>query len=75
MNFIQSSRANASQPINLDHVVTFKKERSGSSKMIVFETSSGKTIYWQYPAGTTARDSDYEHLMQSFSFITKQEES
>ena len=62
MNFIQSSRADASQPINLDHVVTFKKERVGSAKMIVFEMSNGKMIYWKYPVGTTTRDSDYEQL-------------
>ena len=62
MNFIQSSRSDESKPINLDHVVTFHKDRSGSTSMIAFETSSGKTIYWKYYGKKENRDLDYGQI-------------
>lgn len=63
MHFIQSHRANVSQPINLDHVVTFDMDCAGSTTMIVFGTSSGETIRWKYYKNKANRDLDYADLM------------
>lgn len=64
MNFIQSDRASESQPINLDHVITFGKTHAGSTTIIFFETSDGKTILWRYFKNRKYRDLDYEELIQ-----------
>ena len=64
MLFIKTDRANVSQPINLHHVVTFRKGCAGSTTMIVFEASSGETICWKYYKNKTNRDLDYEQLMK-----------
>ncbi len=63
MHFIQSHRANESQPINLEHVVAFDKDFAGSTTMIVFDTSSSERILWKYYKNKANRDLDYEDIM------------
>lgn len=63
MNFIDSGRANLADPINLDHVISFRKDHAGSTTMITFSMSSGKTIHWKYYKNKANRDLDYEQLL------------
>ena len=62
MNFIQSHRANVSQPINLDHVVTFTKNGGFGDWRIWFHTLSGETICWQYRNNRSNQILDYEDI-------------
>ena len=63
MNFIRSSRADESRPVNLDHVFSIDKCRGVIHPTIEFETSSGQTIMWRYFDNTKNRDLDYEEIM------------
>ena len=74
MLFMQTDRADETQPINLHHVVTFKKAGSFGNWSIWFDTVNGETIWWKYRNNKAHRDLDYKDIMRLIG-LSEQEES
>ncbi len=51
-------------PVNLDHIVTFRKKRDEKKFQIKFYFINGYSFDWDYSTEAT-RDEDYQSLIQT----------
>ena len=67
MNFVHPLRAEMELEINMDHVISVKKEYENKDGMIWFFTVEGTRLFWRYPNNQEGCDADYDLLLEFIS--------
>jgi hypothetical protein len=67
MNFVYPLRADLEFGINMDHVISVRKEYENKDGMIWFFTVEGTRLFWRYPNNQKGCDADYDLLLEFIS--------
>ena len=67
MNFVRPIRADIPFELNMDHVISIRKEYENKDGMISFYTVDGNRLFWRYVGNQEGCDADYDLLMDFIS--------